>query len=278
MLGKELKRIVICADDFGVGAGVDQGILDLAAGGRLSAVSCLVEAPCLKSHAERLQSLPVDIGLHLNFTEPFGAATFFLPLPRLIVSGYLGRLNRQILIETIDRQCDRFEEVFAGPPQFIDGHQHVHQLPMIRNALLEVINRRYSKAALWLRSTRVRRGTKASLSHHLKATIIAALGGRALRRRASAQGWPMNDRLLGVYDFSASERQYAALLSGWLDGAQDGDLLMCHPAKSVTSNDPLGEQRVREYLVLADPRFDHWLAARGLSLFRLSSLARPTGR
>ncbi|HMW17415.1 MAG TPA: ChbG/HpnK family deacetylase [Accumulibacter sp.] len=271
-----MKRLVICADDFGMSAAVDQGIVELAAGGCLSAVSCLADAPELRSRAAALRALPVDIGLHLNFTERFDDETFFLPLPRLIVSSYLGRLDRQMVIEAIDRQCQRFEEHFVGPPHFIDGHQHVHQLPIIRHALLEVIGRRYPGRALWLRSTRVRRGVNPRVvrpGYTLKATIIATLGERALRRLVSTRGWRMNDSLLGVYDFSASEQQYAALLDGWFDAAHDGDLLMCHPAKSATAGDPLGEQRVREYTVLSAPRFADRLATRGLQLGRLSSIA-----
>ena len=53
-----MKRLVICADDFGMSAAVDQGIVELAAGGCLSAVSCLADAPELRSRAAALRALP----------------------------------------------------------------------------------------------------------------------------------------------------------------------------------------------------------------------------
>ena len=68
---------------------VDQGIADLAQRGRLSAVSCMTQGPSLHANAPWLDGLPVDLGLHLNFTESFGKSEFHLPLSRLIVASYL---------------------------------------------------------------------------------------------------------------------------------------------------------------------------------------------
>ena len=38
------RSVALCADDFGLGAGISAGIVDLAQRGRLSAVSCLAGA------------------------------------------------------------------------------------------------------------------------------------------------------------------------------------------------------------------------------------------
>ena len=260
------KRIAICADDFGMSAGIDEGILELGRLGRLSAVSCLVQGPALSDHSSVLALLPVDIGLHLNFTAAFASGQFCLSLPRLISACYLRRLPASLVAATIASQLDAFETRFQRPPDFIDGHQHVHQLPLIREQLLESIGRRYPARALWLRSTQTGRHTMV-----VKARIIACLGARTMRRLAKAQGLPMNRHLLGVYGFSASPEEYLQLLMSWFADAADGDLLMCHPASAAEAGDPIGQQRMREFSILADRRFPAWIEQHRLTIARLSS-------
>jgi len=256
-------------------AGIDAGILQLASAGRLSAVSCLTQGSTWKHQTRSLAALPVDIGLHLNFTESFANGQFFLPLPRLIAACYGRRLPAEAIAAEINAQLDAFEAGFGRPPDYIDGHQHVHQLPMLRESLLQIMALRYPGQGLWLRSTRPpSRGNP----YPLKAAIISMLGARRMRHLASAQGLPMNGRLLGVYDFSASREKYADLLRTWLAIAADGDLLMCHPAVFAEPEDCIGPQRTREFSVLSDSRFPTWLEQQGLTLSRLSQeTVRPTG-
>jgi predicted glycoside hydrolase/deacetylase ChbG (UPF0249 family) len=267
------RRIAICADDFGMSAGIDEGILELARLGRLSAVSCLVQGPTLSEHVSSLALLPVDIGLHLNFTEAFARGQICFSLPRLISACYLRQLPRFLVTATIDCQLDAFETHFGCPPDFIDGHQHVHQLPLIREQLLERIAQRYPTHALWLRSTQTARHLTVDRGKRLKARIIACLGARTMRRLADAQGLPMNRHLLGVYGFSASPEEYRQLLMSWFVGAADGDLLMCHPASAIEAADPIGQQRMREHSVLADSRFPAWIEQHRLTISRLSRAA-----
>lgn len=264
------KRIAICADDFGMFAGIDAGILELARLGRLSAVSCLVQGPTLGEQVSSLALLPVDIGLHLNFTEAFARSQFCCSLPRLISACYLRQLPRSLVTTTIDSQLDAFETRFGRPPDFIDGHQHVHQLPLIREQLLECIAQRYPTRALWLRSTQTARHLTIDRGKRLKARIIACLGAQTMRRLADAQGLPMNRHLLGVYGFSAGPEAYRQLLISWFIGAADGDLLMCHPASAIEAGDPIGPQRMRELSVLADSCFPAWIEEHRLTISRLS--------
>lgn len=251
--------------------GVDAGILELARAGHLSAVSCLTDGPTSGHNTPSLATLPVDIGLHLNFTESFRSGQFFLPLARLICACYARLLTPSVVATQIHSQLDAFETRFGCPPDFIDGHQHVHQLPIIREKLLEIIALRYPGQEIWLRSTQAALTPTLGRTYRQKAGVISLLGARKLRSLATARGLAMNHRLLGVYDFSASREQYLQLLMAWLAGAEDGDLLMCHPASSAGAGDPLGPQRTREFSVLSDSRFPAWLDKYGLTLSRLST-------
>lgn len=251
-------------------AGIDEGILELARKGRLSAVSCLTQGPTRSQHAPALSQLPVDIGLHLNFTESLGADQFCLPLAHLIIACYLRRLPALRVASTIGAQLDAFETGFGRPPDFIDGHQHVHQLPGIREQLLAAIAQRYPGQGIWLRSTQAARVSSIGQADRLKARIIALLGARSMRRLTIAAGLPMNRHLLGVYGFSASREEYRRLFLSWLVDAHGGDLLMCHPARSADVGDSIGEQRVREFSVLSDDNFPSWIEQRRVSISRLS--------
>lgn len=285
------KRVVLCADDFGMSPGIDTGIIRLAAQGRLSAASCLARGPTFASHAPALAATGVQVGLHLNFTErlgppeaergaagrrpgdqaspvrePYAAPTgLYLPLSVLIRRAYLRRLDGRVLRAQIQDQLDGFETAFGRPPDFVDGHQHVHQLPQIRQALLDTLQRRYRGMALpWLRSTRAISLDGTPAGHRRKAAIIQALGAAALARRANRAGFGLNARFAGVYDFRGGEAAYRALLSEWLRRIGDGDVLMCHPAAQADASDPLGPQRVAEFNVLSADETGRWLQQYGI--------------
>ena len=247
-------NLVVCADDFGLNQFVDQGIMALVAGGRVTAASCLVDGPTAEANARRLAALDADIGLHLNFTEPLPGARLAIPLWRLTALAYSRRLDESAIAIEIRRQLDRFEELFGAAPHYVDGHQHVHQLPEIRDALLEELMRRYPAPLPWLRATTGPRGSMVPFA--LKATVIELLGARALAARARRSGFAMNTNLLGVYDFRGTASRYGQWLDQWASLAKDGSLLMCHPATGgAASDDVIGYQRVIEYEVLAGPEF-----------------------
>lgn len=267
---KETKRVVLCADDFGMSPAIDTGIIRLAEQGRLSAASCLSQGPAFAVHAAALAETGVQAGLHLNFTEPLGQAGLYLPLGALIHQAYLRRLDAAAVRAQILRQLDGFEAVLGRAPDFVDGHQHVHQLPQIREALLEALAKRYpSQARPWLRSTRAAALGGLPARHRVKAGIIQALGAQALARRARGAGFHLNARFAGVYDFRGGEAVYRVLLRNWLRGLADGDLLMCHPAAHVDAADPMGAQRAAEFNVLAGDDAGGWLRENGIQGLRV---------
>jgi predicted glycoside hydrolase/deacetylase ChbG (UPF0249 family) len=128
----------------------------------------------------------------------------------------------------------------------VDGHRHVHQLPVVRDALVAELAARDLRP--WLRCTLGPRPPG------LKAAVIGLMGARALRRLARRDGLGQNRRMLGVYGFDAAPPAYEALLAGWLAAAQDGDLLMCHtalPGTGQAAADPIAAARRVEHEVLA---------------------------
>jgi predicted glycoside hydrolase/deacetylase ChbG (UPF0249 family) len=266
-------RIAVCADDFGLHEGIDQAVLQLLAAGRLSAVSCMVHGPTWLSHAAALRQAPADIGLHLNFTEPLPGAGPVFPLGGLVARACLRRLDRQAVAASIEQQLDAFEQALGRPPDFVDGHQHVHQLPGIREALLAALQRRHAHKP-WLRCTARPADGHGGLesSDRRKAAVIAALGAAGLARAAHRAGFAMNRALLGVYGFEGGAAAYRARLAHWLGEARTGDLLVCHPSAGMLSGDPIAPARAWEFEVLRSPGFERRLREQHVLVARLSAV------
>jgi len=272
-----LRRICLTADDFGLHAGIDAAILELAESRRIQALSCMMGGQSWRSSAPRLRghsSLDAELGLHLDLTErPLERAP--RPLRTLILDAYSLRLDRRSVRAEIRLQLNAFEAALGRAPDYVDGHQHVHQLPGVRSELLEELAARYpANAQPWLRSTipgksapddgSVVRPPAPPLSTRLKAAFIASLGGYALRGEAQQQGWRMNAALTGVYSFDADAPTYRSLLASWLAHAADGSILMCHPSRSNQPGDAIGPARLIEYQVLASSELPLLISELGL--------------
>ena len=264
--------IVICADDFGLEAGVDQAIVALAEQARISATGCLVQAPGFALAAQALKNLPIDLGLHLNLTEPLGQKGLCLPLPQLLFRAYARTLSKQAIAEQIETQLDLFELHLGRSPDFIDGHLHVHQFPMIRELLIQIVQRRYAQHLPWLRDTR-----PSALSGHLpymqrlKAWLIGALGAKSLARLAQRAGIQSNQAFAGAYDFDRPHPAYETMLCAWLEQADSNLLLMVHPAKHASLGLAFGQDRIEEFRVLSSERFGALLVQYNLQITRLST-------
>lgn len=244
---------------------VNAGILSLVGRGRLSATSLLVDGSAARQDAPALRASGLQVGLHLNFTESFGQPGLCLPLGTLIRKAWLGRLPADAVRETVQRQLALFQDIMGRAPDYVDGHQHVHQLPCIRDALLESLPEPRNGRP-WIRD--VGRPRMAGLPPRLrfKAAVIAGLGAAGLRQRARARGHAFNPGFLGVYDFQGGVPAYERWMRRWLASCRDGDVLMCHPALGTEGADALSAQRQAEHEVLAGPLMGRLLAEHHLTI------------
>lgn len=297
-----LRPLAVCVDDFGLHEGVNQAVFELLALRRISAVSCLVDGPAWASGAQALRDAVkpqgevaamamADVGLHLNFTETLDVAAQSAcpsqPLGALIQACCLRRLSVARLRAEIERQWARFEAVWGAPPDFIDGHQHVHQLPQIREALQQVLQAKLAQGGAaprpWVRQCRSPgwRGWRAGIaaSDTVKAAVIATLGSARLGRIARGLGLAHSQHLLGVYPFDADATAYVQRWRTWLalvqapQRGQAGDLLMCHPSTPLTEPPPwpdvIAASRQMEHAVLTSEAFATLLQDAGVRVTRL---------
>lgn len=235
----EVEPFTLCADDYGLSPEIDAGILQLLRQQRLGAVSCLVGAPRWTDAAVSLARFAgrVDIGLHLNLTHAFPGWPAWR-LPGIILRAGLHLLPVAQLERDIGRQVEAFELAMGRLPDYLDGHQHVHQLPQVREVLLRQIDRHWPGARKpWVRLSWSRRWRGA------KAALIGALGAGQLRWRLREEGILCNPDFAGVYSLSPAA-DYRRLMQYWLTDLAPGGLIMCHPGRLPLSS---GDQAARHW-------------------------------
>lgn len=246
MINYMKKRIVLCADDYGQAPAISQGILSLVKDGRLSAVSCLVTTPYWREHASWLQvyGANIDIGLHFNLTEGK------MPLWKLMSKSLLRRLNTRQLEDELNAQIDQFIGEIGRQPDFIDGHQHVHQFPQIRDALMRIYTQRFKEKKPYIRLS-------AFPGYYLsiKKAIVQCMGAKALTRSLTKEKIKFNQSFSGMYAFARAS-DYPVLFRTFLQEVGEGGLIMCHPGMpSSIPSDPIATARYFEYQYLSSLRF-----------------------
>jgi predicted glycoside hydrolase/deacetylase ChbG (UPF0249 family) len=273
--------IAICADDYGLSQGVSAGIIEALDAGRVSAVSALVNGrgwPAMGCELMR-HCANADIGLHFNLTlgKPLSSMPKFAPdgaFPKIsdvIRASMRGKLPMEEIRIEIGRQLDRFEAIIERPPDFLDGHQHVHVLPHIRHALLDALDDRRLGGKLWLRDAGdwphriLMRGSQMK-----KAFAVRALA-TGFRGDAKRRGYALNDSFAGYSDFNPGS-DYGAQFASYLRGRGRRHLIMCHPGhvdQDLRDRDPVTTTREQELAFLLSSRFEELLASKRLTVGRL---------
>jgi predicted glycoside hydrolase/deacetylase ChbG (UPF0249 family) len=276
---EKLRKIWLCADDYGLAPGVNAAIRELVVRGRINATSVMVVAPSFsRSEARSLNILNsgqrrVSIGLHLTLTAPFRPVTErfrplrnggFLPLASALTAAVLRRYRREPLMAEIAAQVAAFVGAFGHSPDFVDGHQHVQVFPQIRDAVVDTV--RSVSPAPWVRHC-ARSPDAARRRGDRKAALLDRLS-RHLVRRAETAGVPTNTAFAGTYDFNAG-LDFASLFPTFLEGLPEGGLVMCHPGypdAELAGLDSVTFQRQREFDYFAGEAFPGVLAAHGVTL------------
>ncbi len=248
------QRLTICADDFALSPAISEAIADLAMSGPINAISCMAALPGWPRDSLLLGALPanIEIGLHLVLTDE-------VPLTRMrhiAPGGYLpgiDSLTRRAALRQLDlteikqeitAQFDRFIACHGRSPAFVDGHQHAHLLPGIRQIMLSETARRAPGA--WVRNCTDRLDAMLTRPWSGKA-IGSAWHSRGLAAAAARHGVACNDSFAGHYDFRAG---YAELFPQFLRRPGAFHLVMCHPGAGDLAGDTIAAARRREAAAL----------------------------
>jgi chitin disaccharide deacetylase len=282
MAGSQRFSFCLCADDFGLSPGVSRGILVALQAGRLTATSVMTTRPSWPEAAGELRAFQnvADVGLHLNLTlcAPLSPMPRFAPsnhLPRigpLISAAARGRLPEAEIRAEILAQIDAFTTHFGRPPDFVDGHQHVHVLPAIRPWLFDALENRGLKGKVWLRDSGDRVAALLACRIELKKAFAVAWLTRGFAQAAAARGFQTNHGFAGFSGFDAG-RDYGADFARYLVAPGNRHLVMCHPGfvdEALAGLDPVTVSRPKELEFLMSSRFEACLDLKRASLARLT--------
>jgi chitin disaccharide deacetylase len=272
------RQIWLCADDYGISLGVNTGIRELIARGRLNAASVMVAAPHLGGdEAPSLELLNsgdkrAAIGLHVTLTAPFKPMSngfvpirddAFLPQTEMMRAAVARRLQPEALTIEIATQLQAFVEAFGHLPDFVDGHQHVHLFPQVRDAFFKVVAETAPNA--WVRQCG--RANSLRRLHDSKALVLDILSV-PFRRGAARVGLATNPAFAGAYAFTP-HANFTKIFPRFLTGLPDGGLIMCHPGYVDTELerlDTLTDLRERELVFFNSDDFLETLAQHGVAL------------
>jgi len=149
-------------------------------------------------------------------------------LKALLVKALAGRVAHRDIVKEVCRQLVCFEAELGHPPDFIDGHQHVHALPGVRKAVVCALQKHCGGRRPLVRDPAdlpvaiIARGVAPTKS--LAIATLAAGFGRLVRK----SGFRTNHGFSGVSSFDESV-PYSRELERFFTRQGPRHLVMCHP-------------------------------------------------
>lgn len=290
-----MRRLLVTADDFGIGPATTRGILELAERGVVTSSVVLVNSPFAEDGVRewRASGLKLELGWHPCLTLdspvlPPGRVPSlvddtgkFLPLGRFLRRLALGGVNRTEIEAEFRAQLRRFTELVGEPPANVNAHHHVHIFEPVGSALRTVLAdltprpfvRRVRES--WRTLTRIP-------GARVKRLGLSRFGAKAAIRQESA-GFPGADRLAGVTDPPFVHDP--EFFTRWLNLIPGNTVeLTCHPGeldetligRDGSLEDGQLHRRVRELELLRDPAFLEAVADAGFTLVPASALSEET--
>lgn len=263
--GKSTARgLIVHADDFGETEEISRGICLGLDAGVVTSTTILTNMPGTAfavGQARRYGPL-VSFGLHVNLCEgrPLtkagsltGPDSLFWPKRQLAARALTRRLDPNELLREIEAQASLLIDSGVRVSH-IDGHKHLHQLPVVRDAVVNVARK--------FGIERVRR----SLSDRVQVPSLSGIVRQVLAARAgrlfAENGLRFPSRLIDVVELMNNEREDA--LARRTEGVGIVEIF-CHPGTGAADLEKPGScQRSRELDFLLSRRWATMLRATGI--------------
>jgi len=278
-------QVIISADDFGLTAGVNEAIRELARLGTLSATNVMANMP----HAHKIQAFAeahpeVSIGVHLTLTQGkplsppeivpslVGPEGLFWPLAQLVRRAVRGQVSRRECKTELAAQVTQVQQWIGERVDHWNSHQGIHRYEPFASLAIRVCkgqipamraHRHHFLPAAFDTSISSRRSGK----RVVKETYYAWLGWRCARHFRLPRG------ILAVHGGTALSVLQALPNVSLPEGVWEA---VCHPA--TTTDDLEGtsllEARVHEYHFLASTDFQQAVAAGRPALASFQTIAK----
>ena len=210
------RRLVVNADDFGLSACVNEGIVRAHVEGIVTSASLMVHGEAAQAAVAAAAEHPdLDLGLHVDLAEWVCREGEWSQAYAVVDTS-----DADAVATELERQLARFERLTGRRPTHLDSHQHVHREEPTRS----IMGRRAKELKLPLR-------------HHGRVRYCGSFYGQG---HASA---PLPEAI--------EPERLVGLIEGLPEGATE---ICCHPAASVGPELAYGPERLRELESLCDPR------------------------
>jgi len=278
-------RLVVNADDFGISARVNEGILQAHRAGIVTATSLMAVGRAFEQAVHLARAAPaLDVGVHLtlvaeapllrcNSSLSGTDARFPASASALACRWLTGRIRKADVRAEWSAQIERILE-HGIRVTHIDSHQHVHVLPGLYG-LIQDLAARYDIAFVRAPVENIRADWPPSL--HGMARVMGSTILRVLWMIGSRRGaGPAKRRTLRFLGFQDGGRLDQARLRCLLDRLRPGEVyeLMCHPG--FTPDEPdvqrWAYRHEAELCALTSPSIWSELAARGVRLCSFKDL------
>ena len=235
-----MRRLIVNADDFGLHAAVNRGILAAHTEGIVSSTSLMAGGAAFDDAVRIARHCPqLGVGVHLTLVgaSPLlpvaevsslldEAGDFYGSYPLFIKRFLRGKIRLAEVERELAAQIDRV--CMAGiQPSHLDSHQHLHVVPGIAGIVLKLA-RRFSIRAIRIPAEPLLffGGKAPSLGRVIGRTGLTLLA-EVFRRQAVGAGFAVTGHFFGM--LSGGQMNQAALLS-ILQSLPEGDSeIMVHP-------------------------------------------------
>jgi hopanoid biosynthesis associated protein HpnK len=277
-----MKRLIVCADDFGRDVAVNEAVEQAHRDGVLTVASLMVGAPAVTDAVARAKRLPsLGVGLHLVLADgvpvlPVAEVSALVGAdgafdPNMVRAGfrfYFSPAARRQLAAEIRAQFEAFRAT-GLPLDHVNGHKHIHLHPTVAR-LVVTIGRDYGLCAVRLPAEPARPLRRAFPGDRQTAPAWSPVLA-ALRRRLDRAGLARNDQVFGIaWSGAMTEDRLLALLPHLPGGVSE---IYCHPSVAASSAIP-GYRPAAELAALLSPRVRQRIAELGFGLARYRDLAR----
>lgn len=286
------RRLIVVADDYGIGPATSAGILRLCRLGVVTGTVLLVNSPYAADAVKKWHATGVDadLGWHpcLTIDSPIAPPDRvrslmmrdgrFPTLSRLMTWLVMGRCRPSEVVHELRAQLQLFREMTGHWPAVVNSHHHIQIFPIVGAALRWVL--REAGIRPYLRCVREPLSTlRAIPGARAKRAFLCSLGASEARRQL-ADGFPGNNTLAGITNPACVHNP--EFFARWLANTP-GDIveLTCHPGerdetiynRDAKPGDGNVERRLQELALLNHNQFHADVARAGFQLTRPSQLS-----
>jgi chitin disaccharide deacetylase len=213
-----MTELLVTVDDVGISRDVNSAVRQLLESDSLDCLSIIPTGVEFEEAARIAADSDVLISVHLNCVQPPFITGVDLPSGHSAWFFSSARLA-DIVMDEWRAQIERV--IQAGLlPHRLDSHQHIHNAPGLRGAILELADE-YS-----IESVRTARLPDRWSSSE---ALLLDLMGRRLASRAAGAGISTSDFMLGFSVSGRVDREYLESMTPRIAGSSSAELVM-HPS------------------------------------------------